>query len=37
MSSNNGKDQEESIKDDLYKNAQLLWKEYIGILTDAKI
>lgn len=36
MSNNNGKGKTEEEKDELYKNAQLLWKEYASVLTNAE-
>lgn len=36
MANNNGFGKEESYKDELYGNAQLLWNEYASILRDVK-
>lgn len=36
MSNNDGKGKSETEKDELYKNAQILWKEYANILKDTK-
>lgn len=36
ISQNNGKGESEEVKDELYKNAQVLWKEYSNLLKDAK-
>lgn len=36
MKNNDGKGKSETEKDELYKNAQILWKEYASILKDTK-
>jgi hypothetical protein len=36
MKNNDGKGKSEEEKDNLYKNAQILWKEYTTILKDTK-
>lgn len=36
ISSNNGKGKTEEEKDELYKNAQIIWREYSAILTKTK-
>jgi hypothetical protein len=36
VSNNDGKGKSESEKDELYKNAQILWKEYANVLKDTK-
>ena len=36
MKNNSGSDKTESEKDELYKNAQLMWREYANTLRDVK-
>lgn len=36
ISENNGRGESEEVKDELYKNAQVLWKEYSNLLKEAK-
>jgi hypothetical protein len=36
INKNDGKDKSESEKDELYKNAQLLWREFANVLKDTK-
>lgn len=36
ISNNNGKGKTEEEKDELYKNAQTIWREYAAILTETK-
>lgn len=36
IKNNNGKGKSESEKDELYKNAQTIWRDYASVLTEAK-
>jgi hypothetical protein len=36
ISNNNGKGKSEEEKDELYKNAQVMWREYASFLTETK-
>lgn len=36
MKNNDGKDKTESEKDELYKNAQILWRDFANVLKDTK-